>query len=212
LHYNPELHLRIDLYPEVFKASQRLLEKGVNGDVERLLVKLLGPIHSGKESHDDYNRRYSDLRKIIEHIFRHMVEMQILPHIIKEKDGKINLSWGSLFLGGEFDEDGKPKQDDKLWSKVERITPNKAPILPKQLAEYVKLAIFESGAALHTSDEDTKRMNFDFYMSQVNNSSYMLRAFALATCDFIIWYDKYLTKHLDKEDNSLTWTIFNEKY
>jgi hypothetical protein len=215
--YDQELVLRNNLYQEVFVATQSLLDKGLNGEVERYLVELLAPIHFADVPHRDYNNRYSKLRKIIEHIFRHMVEMQILPPIIKgkdgkkESDGKINLSWGSLFLGGEFDGNGKPKQDDKLWSKVMRITPNNAPILPKQLAEYVKLAIFESGAALHTDDEDSKRMNYDHYMSVVGNSSYMLRAFALATCDFILWYDKYLTEHSDEEINSLTWTNANEK-
>jgi hypothetical protein len=215
--YDQELVLRNNLYQEVFVATQSLLDKGLNGEVERYLVELLAPIHFADVPHRDYNDRYSKLRKIIEHIFRHMVEMQILPPIIKgkdgkkESDGKINLSWGSLFLGGEFDGNGKPKQDDKLWSKVMRITPNNAPILPKQLAEYVKLAIFESGAALHTDDEDSKRMNYDHYMSVVGNSSYMLRAFALATCDFILWYDKYLTEHSDEEMNSLTWTNANEK-
>lgn len=209
--YDQEMVLKHNLYPEVFNATTRLLEKGVDADVERFLIQLLAPVHFPGISNQEYNGRYYCLRKMLEHIFRHMRSMKILPPNIK-RDGEINLSWCSSFLGGEFDENGVPKSDKKFWKQVSRNTEGNAPILPKQLAEYVKLAVFESGGALHTSDEESNKMDFDFYVKYLDNSPYMLKAFALASCDFLLWYDKYLSENPDKEDNSLKWTIKGEKY
>lgn len=204
--YGQEFVLRHDLYPEVFAATERLLNKGVNIEVERFLIQLLAPIHFPGVERKEYNDRHSCLRKMIEHVLRHMETMKILPPNIKVK-GEIQLSWCSAFLGGEFDNNGNPIGYDKFWNTVKRITPKNEPILPKQLAEYLKNAIFESGSAQHTSDKESKKMNFDLYMQMLDYSPYLLMAFALTSCDFLMWYDKYLIENHDKEKNSLQWTI-----
>lgn len=208
INYNSELNLRYNHYPDVFKALSRLVEKGVNKEVEQYLINLLSPIHFKNVDKKEYNRRYGLLRLMIEHIFRHMCdEMRLLPTIVKNK-GKLTLSWCSSFLGGEFDDKGHPKSDLPMWKKVVRNTEKNSRILPKQLAEYLKLAIQESGAALHTSDEESGKMNFEKYIVAVDYSPYRLQSLALASCDFILWYDKFLNEHPDVKTNSKEfWTI-----
>ena len=84
-------------------------------------MPLLVPIHFKGTTNADYNRRYIDLRKALEYIFRHMVRMGILPTNIVSKGQKeqVNLSWSSLFLGADQPE--KPEQckdsDKKFWGK-----------------------------------------------------------------------------------------------
>lgn len=210
--YNEELALRYNHYPDVFKATQYLLDLGMDGEVERCLIRLLAPIHFKGLTNKEYNDLYKSLRIMIEFIFQHMLKMKILPPKIKYK-GEINLSWSSTFLGGEFDEHGVPKSDKKLWNIVIRNTKDNKPLLPKQLSEFLKVAIFESGAALHTSDEESQKMNFAEYMECVNHSPYKLQSLALASCDFILWYYDFVKKNPDEEMNAVNlWTLSNSSY
>lgn len=212
-HYNCQLQIENDLYPDVFKALDKL---GLAGDVGFHLMPLLEPIHFKGISNADYNRRYIDLRKALEYVFRDMVKMGILPSIIisKGKKDQVNLSWSSLFLGAEQPEDPSACKDSdkKFWEKIERLTDS--PILPKQLAEWLKAAIFQTGGAAHTSTaEEEIAMNLDKYLPHVGYSPYMLRSLAMGFCDFILWYENFLKANPDEELNALHfWKSRNEKY
>lgn len=201
--YNEELQIENDLYPDVFKALDDL---DLAGEVGFHLMPLLRAIHFKGVSNADYNRRYIDLRKALEYIFRHMVKKGILPTNIvskKEKDS-VNLSWSSLFLGGNQPESlVDVKGSEKIfWSEIERLQED--PLLPKQLSSWLKETIFQTGGAAHTAEAEAEiAMNLDKYLPQVGNSPYMLRSLAMGLCDFILWYDNFLKGHLDEEINAL---------
>ena len=133
-YYRHEMQIEHNLYPDVFSALDRM---GLAGDVGYYLMPLLEPIHFEGISNADYNRRYVDLRKSLENIFRHMVKMGLLPSIIigKSKKENVNLSWSSIFLGSKHNDDPStlPDSEKKFWEKVTRNT--ESPILPKQLAD-----------------------------------------------------------------------------
>ena len=213
IHYRHEMQIEHDLYPDVFSALDRLDLAGVVG---YYLMPLLEPIHFEGTSNADYNRRYIDLRKSLEYIFRHMVKMGILPPIIigKNKKENVNLSWSSLFLGGNQPEDSSklPDSEKNFWDKVTRNTG--IPILPKQLANWLKDAVFQSGGAVHTSTGDEEiAMNLDNYLPHVSESPYMLRSLAMGLCDFILWYDKFVEENPDEEINALKfWTLSTSKF
>ena len=211
-HYSHELQLKNDLYPNVFSALDSI---GLAPNVEGYLIDLLEPIHFKGTDSKDYNHRYIDLRKMLEHIFRHMVTMRILPDFIvsnvSSKD-EVNLSWSSLFLGGDqpkMPEECKNKSEKKFWTRVVRDC---EPLLPKQLADFIKTTVFQTGGAVHTSQSQAEiSMSLDKYLPCVNMSGYMLNSLALAMCDFILWYNNYLCKHPDPEINALSWHLTNSK-
>ena len=208
MYYRHEMQIEHNLYPDVFSALDRL---GLAGEVGYYLMPLLVPIHFDGTSDADYNRRYVDLRKSLEQIFRHMVKMQILPPIIigKSKKENVNLSWSSLFLGGSQPENlnALPDGEKNFWEKVIRNT--ETPILPKQLSQWLKSAVFQAGGAVHTSTgEEEIAMNLDNYLPHVGASPYMLRSLAMGLCDFILWYENFVKKFSSKEINPLKlWTL-----
>lgn len=212
-YYRHEMQIEHNLYPDVFSALDRL---DLAGEVGFYLMPLLEPIHFEGTSNADYNRRYVDLRKSLEQIFRHMVKMGILPSIIvgKNKKENVNLSWSSLFLGGSQPENisALPDSEKKFWEKVTRNTEN--PILPKQLSQWLKSAVFQAGGAVHTSTgEEEIAMNLDNYLPHVGGSPYMLRSLAMGLCDFILWYDNFVKAHPDEEMNAVNfWTLKNSKF
>lgn len=211
-HYNHELQIRNDLYPNVFSALERL---NLNPDVDGYLLDLLEPMHFKGTDSKDYNHRYVDLRKLLENIFRDMVNKGILPPFIvstsNSKD-EVNLAWSSLFLGGEQPSPSNMNEKSselKFWSKVKRISP---PLVPKQLADFLKTAVFQTGGAVHTTaSQEAINMNLENYLPHVNMSPYMLNSLALASCDFILWYENFTKEHSDPELNSLNWQLVGQK-
>lgn len=216
IHNNPELQIEYDKYPDVFHALDRL---GLECEVGFYLMPLLEPIHFHGTKNADYNHRYVDVRKALEGIFRHMVIMGILPPNTVAKNAKkesVNLSWSSLFLGGSQPEDPDSLSDydseKKFWTKVERLT--EGPIVPKQLADWLKSAIFQTGGAAHTTTADEEMaMNLEKYLPHVGGSPYMLRSLVMGLCDFILWYDNFIKAHPDEEMNALNfWRKRNSKF
>lgn len=215
LNLNPQLRIEYDLYPDVFFALDVL---ALSGEVGYHLMHLLLPIHYPGTSNLDYNNRYFELRKSLEHIFRHMYEMKILPTVIIGKDKRVNLSWSSHFLGGKQPDDPSLLPDTesskKLWKKVKRKTSK--PILPKQIGNWLKEAIFQTGSAVHTSEAETDaetKVNLDKYLPLVDQSPYMLRLLTMGLCDFILWYKGFFEKNPDPDLNEETyWTLRNQKF
>lgn len=215
-HYRHELQIEYNLYPDVFSSLDRL---GLAGEVGYFLMPLLVPIHFDETSNTDYNHRYVDVRKALEGIFRHMVKMGIMPQNIIAKNAKkesVNLSWSSLFLGGSQPEDPDSLSDydseKKFWTKIERLT--EGPIVPKQLADWLKSALFQTGGAAHTTTADEEMaMNLEKYLPHVGSSPYMLRSLVMGLCDFILWYDNFIKNNPDEEMNALNfWRKRNSKF
>lgn len=216
IYYHPELQIEYNLYPDVFSALDRL---GLGTDVGLYLTYLLVPIHFDGTTNAEYNHEYIDLRKALEEIFRNMVAKGILPQeIISKSTNKesVNLTWSSLFLGSPQPENPYSLPDyeseQKLWTKVERLTDG--PIIPKQLAHWLKTAIFQTGGAAHTTTADVElAMNLEKYLPLVNGSPYMLRSLVMGLCDFILWYDNFIKNHPDEEMNAINfWRRRNSKF
>ena len=200
------MQIENNLYPDVFHTLDNL-GKEMAQDVGYHLMPLLIPIHFSGTTNEDYNRRYMDLRTCLEYIFRDMVKKEILPSFIVSKNEKegVNLSWSSLFLGGKQPDNLEAvseKSEKRFWSKVERLV--EAPLLPKQLGQWLKAAVFQTGGAVHTSEAEAEiTMNLDKYLPNVGGSLYMLRSLTMGLCDFILWYDKFLKENPDEEMNAI---------
>lgn len=192
-----------DLYPKVFRAIEKLR---LPDDVYIWMKDLLIPIHYPSELSDrDYNNRFKDLRKILEHIFRSMIDNGIVPPVfesnITEKEDALNLSGISLFLANKL------KDSEKLAEKYHVVATKET--LPKLLQEVVKNIIYATGSTVHTAREnnDGKIKVYDQYLPFMDGSTNLLKSYVFSMCDLILWYSKYLDLHPDKEINALDWEI-----
>jgi hypothetical protein len=204
-HYDHEFQLKNDICSDVFSALKVLEGQGLKPEASGYLILLLEPIFFKGTKNQEYNKRYVELRKSLELIFRDMVNKKILPPCIITSNGKdtVNLSWSSIFLGGELKEN-MGDSERNLWKQVTRV--DSTPLLPKQLADWLKAAIFQTGAAAHTSETDERKsLNYERFLQCVDQSPYMLRSLAMGLCDFILWYNNFL-KDISGKDIQF-WTL-----
>lgn len=211
-YYKLEIQIEHDLYPDVFKALDRL---DLASEVGSFLMQLLIPIHFKGTSNSDYNRRYIDLRKALENVFRDMVRINLLPAKILGKGEKdsVNLSWSSLFLGGKqpvsLETLSDKDSEKKFWIDIIRYSEH--PLLPKQLSKWLKEVIFQTGGAAHTSNvEEEIALNLENYLPHVDGSPYMLRSLIMGFCDFILWYDNFKSQNPSIEKKEIQFWAFRK--
>ncbi|MDH6343572.1 hypothetical protein M2480_002442 [Parabacteroides sp. PFB2-12] len=216
IRYDHDLQIEKNLYADVFKSLDNLELATLTTEVGGSLMLLLEPIHFQGTSNDDYNRRYVELRKALEHIFRLLVSKGVLPPniVAKNKKDSVNLSWSSLFLGSKQPENLEKVEggERSFWGEVKRNT--NSPLLPRQLAGWLQAAVFQTGGAVHTSTKKGEdSISLEKYLPQVGNSPYMLRSLSLGLCDFILWCDNFLKENPNEETNARNfWTLTREKF
>lgn len=183
------------LYPEVFRAIDKC---GLDKSAAEVMVSLLEPMHFAGTSEKDYNYRFAEARKILEFIFRSMIDNGIIPPsyrtVSKGKDG-VNLTWCSRLLAG------KPHD----LSNTECV----GAVCSRIIAKNIEQIINTSGSFVHTTaaKQDTESDGAQ-YLQDVGNTTFLLKSFALQLCDIILWYENYLTKHPDAKENAKNWNVF----
>lgn len=187
----------LDIYKNVFSAIE---ECKISDDVYGIMEDLLVPINFPEVlSDDEYNNKFKDVRIVLENIFRSMMSHGFLP-----ETPKVNLQWSSLILSGM-------SVTKKIGDKKETIVEVKDPVLPKVLRDAVKLMIFAAGSDVHSNSDEENHVHTHEYLSQVENSSFLLKSFALQLCDIILWYKGYVKSHSSKEENAKNWVIKDEE-
>lgn len=195
-HYRNKAEFQIsnDLYNPVFKAIE---ECKLDDEVYTKMEDLLIPIHFNTVDGSYYNKMFTDVRIVIEWIFRSMIVNGILPpSLLLKKKGKdgINLTWASKFLAGE------PDMKSNLL-----IIGNKI-VFPKVIADIVKNLIYFSGSKEHTTEESKEdSLNVAEYLRYVGETPYLLRSLTMQLCDVIVWYANYLKEFPDSIENSKNW-------
>ena len=136
---------------------------------------------------DDFIR----IRKIIERMYRKANKIGLLhdkciPH------GKVNLSDSSLFLSGE----------DTKHCKVR----SKKVHCPKIIADAIKLIVFITGAAAHTTEPgcNSNKVNLDEYRESVK-TPYLMYSLVFQLMDVILWFNAYMEINDDIEKNKSWW-------
>lgn len=174
----------------VFKAITQI---NLPPEVESMMISLLLPLYFDSTKNEQYNDRYSYVRKIIEHIFRSMESHKIIPPTLIQ-NGKVNLSWSCSFLAG--------KTSDSYAQVIYKA------ITTKTMAGNLMNMVNVTGSMLHTEGADpTKSKDIQPYLDSVTNSPFLLQSFVLQLCDVLIWYENYLRQHDDDELNALNWEI-----
>ena len=194
--YTQEFQITNDLYKPVFTAIE---DANLDGDVYIIMRDLLTPIHFDDIDAIHYNKMYTDVRIVIEWIFRSMIKNGILPPSLQSRQrGKdqINLTWASKFLAGD------PDVKSNVSIVTDKIT------FPKIIADIVKNLIYICGSKEHTSEvSKEENLNVKEHLVFVGNTPYLLRSATLQLCDVIIWYAHYLKENPDPMENSTNWVI-----
>lgn len=185
---SPRIQIQ-EMYRNVFEAIE---ECGIDDNGYNALEDLLVPIHFPKEiKEEDYNDKFEKAREVLEYIFRSMSAHGILPEWGKQ----VNLQWSSCILAGI---DAKNKNEDIVIKSKEQVL---SPVLKRVIKEMVNII----PAFCHSDNEEEGEIKKEEYLSSVDDSTYLLKSFALQFCDIILWYRNYLKAHSDSAENKTKW-------
>lgn len=159
----------------------------IGNDSKDSFFEILMAIENCKEI--DHKVYYTQLRIVIEWIFRHANKIGLLHD--KCVVGKVILTESSLFLAGEVTKYLKVKCTKQHF--------------PKIIADNIKSLLFITGGASHTTDQDEKSIiNLQDYWKSTN-SPYLLYSQTLILCDILLWYKQYSVANSNKVINEGLW-------
>jgi hypothetical protein len=192
-HKSPRFQIQ-KMYRNVFEAIE---ECGIDNEGYNALEDLLVPIHFPDEiDSNDYNDKFKKARVALEYIFRSMSEHGMLP----QWGDEVNLRWSCCILSGL----------DALNKKEAPVIKSNKRVLPILLCKVLKEMADILPADVHSASDNPDRVNIPEYLYGVDNSTFLLKSFALQLCDLILWYRNYLREHPDEELNALEWDVLNK--
>lgn len=200
-HANKSPRIQIqEMYRNVFEAIEecKIDDNGYNA-----LEDLLIPIHFPQEIKDtDYNDKYEKAREVLEYIFRSMSAHGILPEWGKQ----VNLQWSSCVLSGM-----NATRKDKEGKDIVVIE-SKEQIVPPVLKEVIRGMVRIIPAFCHSDNQEEGEVKKEVYLSSVDNSTFLIKSFALQLCDIVLWYKSYLITHSDIAENKTKWEVKAPQY
>lgn len=139
----------------------------------------------------DHTDMYTQLRLILEWMFRDANKRGLLHDKCIDEKGKVNLTESSLFMAG------KPTKYLNIYCDIAHF--------PKIIADNVKSLLEITGGASHTAEPDEKELvNLQAYWEQVN-TPYLLYSLTFMLCDILIWYKKYADRNSNNTTNKSHW-------
>lgn len=196
---SPRIQIQ-EMYRHVFEAVE---ECGIDDNGYNALEDLLVPIHFPKDIKDkDYNDKFEKARTVLEYIFRSMSSHGMLPEWGKQ----VNLQWSSCLLSGM-----NATRKDKEGNEVVVIE-SKGQVLSPVLKKIIRELVGIIPAFCHSDNEEEGEVKKEEYLNSVDDSTLLLKSFALQLCDIILWYKNYLRKNPDKNENKTMWVIKAPQY
>lgn len=174
------------MYSDVF----RTLETYFTPDARQTMLDILKALHFPEENRNfDAVLYYTQLRRILEHLFRAANRLGMLPDEILGPKDKVNLANSSLYLSG---------REVNLGSKMVRYKKPGQYIFPPVIAQIVKSILVVANKNSHTVELDAqgKAVIMDYYNSLHSNN--FLFGYTLHLCDVIIWFGRYARKYYSK--------------
>ena len=174
------------MYSDMF----RTMETYFTPDAKKTMLEILKALHFPEESRDfDPVLYYTQLRRILEHLFRAANRLGMLPDEVLGPRDKVNLANSSLYLSG---------RDVNLGVRIVRYKRPGQYIFPPVIAQIVKSILVVANKNSHTVELDTQGRTViqDYYNSLHSNN--FLFGYALHLCDVIIWFGRYVRKYYSK--------------
>lgn len=182
----PETQVRHE-FSKVFEACT---ERSLGSEAEKPLLQILKSIRNPTSSFDD-ELYFTQVRIILELMFRAANKLGLLHDKCLDSRGKVNLSESSLFLSG-------------LPTSHLGVSCAKSHF-PKIISDAVKSILFITGAASHTIDPEVKNnLNLVDYRKKID-TPYLLYSITFQLVDILIWYRQYSEENLAIEENKKLW-------
>lgn len=165
------------MYKEMFGVLKRYFDSQSANTMLEILVAL----HYPEESRDfDPVLYYTQLRRILEHLFRSANKLGILPDEVLGANDKVNLSNSSLFLSG--------REVNLGGGRMVRYGRPGESFFPPVVAQIVKSVLVVANKNSHTTELDHQEASVirDYYNSLHSNNLFF--GYALQLCDVITWY------------------------
>lgn len=186
------------------KESPRLqMQKMYNGAIEQLeaissnaseiILDILESMHY-PDFHKDFNPilYYNQLRQILEYVFRKANEVGVIPDVCISTSDEVNLNQCCLYLCG--------KNADILH--IRYGNPGER-LIPKHIQDMMFLILTLGNINSHTSkltNDDERSLDLYFH-DNVFNSRYLIYSLTLQTCEIVMWMNRYIETHPNKEEN-----------
>ncbi|MBK7390180.1 MAG: hypothetical protein IPI23_14235 [Bacteroidetes bacterium] len=167
-----------------YKAFEVCNENYIGAEYQKTLLQILSSINKPNEQFD-YDLYFTQIRIILEAMFRCAHKIGLLHDKCIDGKGKVNLTESSLFLAGEPTKFLEVKCSIAHFNKI--------------IIDAVKSILFITGAASHTIDPEIKNnINLVEYRKTVN-SPFLLYSIAFQLMDILIWFKKYADENPNKE-------------
>ena len=164
------------LYRDVF----RTMDTYFTPDARQTMLTILKALHYPEDNRNfDAVLYYTQLRRILEHLFRTANRLGFLPDEVLGPKDKVNLANSSLYLAG---------REVNLGGKI--IRPRQY-IFPPVISQIVKSILVVANKNSHTVELDSlgRTVIQDYYNSLHSNN--FLFGYTLHLCDVIIWFGRY---------------------
>lgn len=182
------------------KVYNAIFECKIGNNATELLDELLVDVFfPSRITEQKETQKFENVRKIIESIFRSMIEWGLVPP--KER---VVPEWFCYILNGK---EVKINKETTIARGTEKIIPQ---IVYDNIIEMRHV----TGSYLHSESSETTITKSKFtqkYLSSVDYSPYLLNSYAFQLCDIILWFNKYIEEHQDIEINRLNWEIIDEE-
>ena len=174
-------------YQDLFSSLESL---GISEYTKDTFLDILLPLHY-KEKEEGFRpvHHYTQLRKVIEYLFRECHRVGLVPDACIS-NGIINLNQCSLYLAGKNPE----KINLRYGEEGDRI-------IPKHIERIIRSVLELGNTCSHSvelEDEDKEKIEELFRSFK---SNYLIYGLTLQLCEAVVWFANYIANHNDKEEN-----------
>ncbi len=166
------------LYHEEFATLRALFPP----DARQTMMDILLALHFPEENRKfDPVLYYTQLRRILEHLFRAANRAGLLPDEVLGSQDKVNLSNSSLYLSGR-----------EVYDGSSHCRCEGDPVFPPVMAQLVKSILVVANKNSHTTELDNQGRNAIEAYNKMIHSNNLLFGYTLHLCDVIAWFGRYV--------------------
>lgn len=176
------------MYRDLFNT----LNKYFTPDSRQILLDILKALHFPEENRNfDPVLYYTQLRRILEQLFRNFNRMGVLPDEVMGSSDKVNLSNSSLYLAG---------REVNIGSRTVRYRHPGQYVFPPVISQIVKSILVVANKNSHTVELDSLgRTTIQDYYNSLHSNNFLF-GYTLHLCDVILWFGRYATKMERRSD------------
>lgn len=174
-------------YKDLFLSLEYL---GISKYTKDIFLDILLPLHN-KEKEEGFRpvHHYTQLRKVIEYLFRACEKVGLLPEqcIV---NGVVNLNQSSLYLAGKEPE----RINLRYGERGDRI-------VPEYIERIIRTVLNIGNTSSHTVELETEDLQKIENILGSLKSNYLIYGLTLQLCEVVSWFANYIPSHSNREYN-----------